>query len=339
MVNVFYESVSTNEDGTPGTTEEVNVHAVKSIVGSLDASWEDPVQFWRSQLYYFSTSKKASGEKCSRIINIYDHRLLAKISIEKLPTSVNSLLSTRIPATLLAQAPTTHIQVHPENGRALNLLRIKDGDRCARCSIGTLKVQKAVELGHTFFLGTRYSKPLRAYVSRGNAISPKEDSGTDTLPSETSSRIPLQMGCHGIGVSRMIGVVANSMADETGLNWPRVMAPFEVVIIARKGYDEAAVEVYDALSNINTPSPTSQENITHHNPCSRLDVVLDDRQKDFIPKLIDAELIGIPVIVVLGRAWEAGRGCEVLCRRLAKLRAEISLEDLPSYVTSLLERL
>ncbi|KAI9790268.1 MAG: hypothetical protein M1816_005293 [Peltula sp. TS41687] len=341
LVNVFFETVAP-EKGKTSAHKEVNVHAVKTIVPSLDASREDPVAHWVSKMHQYYDAEKVSDESDFRIINLYDHRLLAKLSTEKLPSSIDALLSRKIPSNIIAQAQTSHLQVHRKDGRALNLLQIQTGDRCARCSTGTLKVQKAVELGHTFFLGSRYSKPLRASVSLGTTPSPKE-SGVDQVPPEKEpsggSRVPMQMGCHGIGVSRMIGVVANTLADEMGLNWPRVMAPFEVVIIAKQGYDEDALQVYDALSTVNSASPTVQQNINSQNTSSRLDVVLDDRQEEFIPKLCVADLIGVPVIVVLGRAWESSRKCEVLCRRLAKLRVEVSLEELPSYVNSILERL
>lgn len=382
LVNVFYPSVSTNKDSAAESTGDVNVHAIKSIIGSLNASLEDPVAFWKSKIQDSSADEEASDKKpkvhdpsaaekasdekpeihnrsaveaadknSSRTINIYDYRVLAKYSQESLTDGVNSLLSKRIPAGLLAQGSTTHIYTRPENGRALDLLRIKDGDTCAKCSARSLKVQKAVELGHTFFLGTRYSKPLRAYVtSSGHSKKPRdtttssEEGMTDQHSSEkdstNSTMIPLQMGCYGIGVSRMIGVVADTMADERGLNWPRVMAPFEVVVIAKEGNEEDAVMVYDALSNANpSSSPTKWQKTDKQNATGSLDVVLDDRQKRFISKLVDADLIGFPVAVILGRAWASERKCEVQCRRMGNLQAEISLADLPSYVSFLVERL
>lgn len=333
------------------------MHAVKRVVASVDASREDPVDFWMSKVHQPPAAEKESDKNPARIINIYDYRLSTTISKESLPAKANSLLSRKlIPTSLLEEASTTQIYDHPQSGSPLNLLRIKDGDTCPKCSKETLKVQRAVELGHTFFLGTRYSEPLRAYVtsfgrrkqSQGAVRSPEEGRG-DEKSSEKEPptwKIPLQMGCHGIGVSRMIGAVADSMADEIGLNWPRVIAPFEVVIIAREGFEDGAEMVYDVLSENSSTSfmrrrhnnnnSNNNDNETARKP---LDVVLDDRQTDFIWKIKDAELIGFPVIVILGRAWVSDRVCEVQCRRLGNLKVEISLDRLRSYVAALLDKL
>jgi prolyl-tRNA synthetase len=185
----------------------------------------------------------------------------------------------------------------------------KPGDTCPRCSHGKLDVQKAIEVGHTFHLGTRYSEPLNAVVA---------------LPDQNLSS-PIQMGCHGIGVSRIIGAVASLLADDKGLNWPRVMAPYETIILSSPQTDEEdAVEVYDALSGKGGEV---------------VDLVLDDRVgKSLGWKLRDADLIGYPVVVVLGRGWKDRREVEVQCRRLG-VKKEVGLEDLRSAVLELLEQL
>ncbi|KAL5465946.1 hypothetical protein PMIN06_000288 [Paraphaeosphaeria minitans] len=157
----------------------------------------------------------------------------------------------------------------------------RPGDPCPRCPTGTLAVQKAIEVAHTFHLGTRYSYPLSALVA---------------VPHSTQKEA-IHMGCHGIGVSRLLGSIASLLVDSAGLNWPRAIAPFEAVVVTTpKVADEDAVGVYDALEGI--------------------DVVLDDREgKSLGWKLRDADLIGYPVVVVLGKSWQSGQ-VEVQCRRL-----------------------
>lgn len=157
----------------------------------------------------------------------------------------------------------------------------RSGDACPRCSTGKLDVQKAIEVGHTFHLGTRYSDPLSALIA---------------VPNSTE-KVPIHMGCHGIGVSRLLGSIASLLSDSAGLNWPRAVAPFEVVVVtAPQITKEDSADVYDQLDGIDT--------------------VIDDREGKSVGwKLRDADLIGYPVIVVLGKAWKDGKA-EVQCRRL-----------------------
>jgi prolyl-tRNA synthetase len=186
----------------------------------------------------------------------------------------------------------------------------KPGDSCPHCESGKLSVQKAVEVGHTFHLGTRYSDPLQALV----AVPDKK------LPEA------MHMGCHGIGVSRLIGAVASQLADKRGLNWPRVIAPYEAVVITTPQVDEKdTLQVYDALVG-----QDGQE---------RVDVVLDDRlSKRTAWQLNDADMIGFPVIVVLGKSWKEKREVEVQCRRLG-VKKNVVLENVRGEVLDLLNQM
>lgn len=287
---------------------EVNARAVKAVLPELDSSVDDPLPFWEHQ----STAPR-------KLINLFDHSisegakkfLQSENNLDMFPESMDDAVSrTRIERTFKDSS-------HEE---PLNLLRIRDGDNCPRCSDGTLRVQKAIELGHTFHLGTRYSEPLEANVKVPAEVVAGTASASSPAKDSILIEVPMQMGCHGIGVSRMIGAVADTLADEKGLNWPRVMAPFEVVIVSGKDLDEAAREVYDTLEN------------------SEMDIILDDRKATFPWKMQDADLIGYPVIVVVGRGWDTNKKCEIQCRRLG-IRREVSFTELPAMVNSLLEQL
>lgn len=194
------------------------------------------------------------------------------------------------------------------------------GKTCPKCGSQSLNVDTAVEMGHTFNLGTRYSKPLNASITSNAARSnwaKSSSSGETALDPESA---PMQMGCHGIGVSRLIAVMADYFKDSKGLNWPRVMAPFEAVIVPIKGLEDHVVRVGDALDGI--------------------DCVIDDRQRDLGWKLRDADMIGYPVIIVIGRGWEHGeKMCEVQCRRLDGFKRNVPLEQLRSVVQDLLAKL
>jgi prolyl-tRNA synthetase len=125
----------------------------------------------------------------------------------------------------------------------------------------------------------------------------------------------------------MIGAVADTLVDDQGLNWPRVMAPFEVVIVPSKSWNKDALEVYDELYT--APVGTGY---------SGIDLVLDDRAVSFPWKMRDADLVGFPIIVVVGRRWEAEKMCEVQCRRLG-IRQELHIGELQNFVMSLLVQL
>lgn len=320
LVNVWYPSPATSDLAT-STIPEVNVHAVKAVFPDLDASVEDPILLWET---FIGGSRRNGSAKVARttLLNLVDCRLpeYAQSSIittdSHLPVWPKSMefLPLETDMVLINKDPSTH--------QPLNLLRIADRDACPRCYDGRLKVQRAIELGHTFHLGTRYSEPLSATVNV-----PADDSGAFKIEAALSSQVPMQMGCHGIGVSRMIGAVADNLADDKGLNWPRVMAPFEVVIVPGKGLDEAALKVYDVLCRV----PTGPGN-------SQLDLILDDRETSFPWKMQDADLVGYPVIVVVGRRWKAENLCEVQCRRL-QLRQEVAIGELADFVRSVLAQL
>jgi prolyl-tRNA synthetase len=165
-------------------------------------------------------------------------------------------------------------------------------------------------VGHTFHLGTRYSEPLNAVIA---------------LPDQNLSS-PIQMGCHGIGVSRIIGAVAALLSDAKGLNWPRVIAPYEAIILTTPQTEEKdALEVYDAVYG--------------ERGGGNVDLVLDDRTRVSLGwKLKDADLIGYPVVVVLGRRWKERREVEVQCRRLG-VKKDVGLSELRTEVLGLLGQL
>ena len=205
-------------------------------------------------------------------------------------------------------------------GFAINeeLDSFKERSKCPKCSDTSIKALRAIELGHTFHLGTRYSKPL------GLAIAPNPPERSNTILAQME-KTPLQMGCHGIGISRMIAAVAAIYADSKGLNWPRLMAPFEVVVVPGRRHMLDTSTISEALNDRSCLEPP-------------IDVAVDDRDKEFGWKLNDADLIGYPVIVILGRNWTKMRTCEVQCRRL-EVKEDVHINELGARVRELLDKL
>ena len=235
-----------------------------------------------------------------------------------------------------------------------SIVKIAASDPCPNCDEGEIKRTKAIELGHTFHLGTRYSGPLDACftpsleqstaqvttstVDTSDIAKHPNFTGIDEPQSsrsiQASRKVPIQMGCHGIGISRMIAAVADTLADTTGLNWPRVMAPFEVVIISKEEHQDQVPIVYNALNTMTSKS-TLAFNESMDMP---LDIIVDDRTQGLVWKLKDADLIGYPVIVVLGKRYRKQGVCEVQCRRLG-VKEDVHIDRLNRRVRGLLQQL
>ncbi|OTA24040.1 hypothetical protein BTJ68_13273 [Hortaea werneckii EXF-2000] len=169
---------------------------------------------------------------------------------------------------------------------------------------GKLRLQQATEIGHTFHLGTRYSHPMQLQVLDAN-----------------NKQVSVSMGCHGIGVSRLIGAIATLLADEEGLGWPMAIAPFEAVLISTPSVDKADVEsLYDQVHN------------------AAIDMTIDDRDRAIGWKLNDADLVGYPFVVVIGRAWADKQALELQCRRIG-IKEEVRAADVVSRIAELSQKL
>ncbi|MDA8613587.1 proline--tRNA ligase [Gammaproteobacteria bacterium] len=138
---------------------------------------------------------------------------------------------------------------------------------------GIIEIKKGIEVGHIFQLGRVYTQAMRANVLD------QEGKATD-----------LFMGCYGIGVSRLVAAAIEQNNDEKGIIWPEAIAPFEVNIVAI-GFEKdqkiakAAIDLYNKLSSMG------------------YEVLLDDRKDGYGTKMKDAELIGVPINIVVGKQY------------------------------------
>ena len=249
-------------------------------------------------------------DQISSYANLHALKKAVPDSIE-LDTGIEpSTLTTLLPKT--TSKITISDRTLTSSPSATDLTITSPGDAFPHCATGHLHVQRAIEVGHTFHLGTRYSEPLNAYIAG---------------PDKDTKWVPMQMGCHGIGVSRLIGAIASLLSDSKGLLWPRVVAPFEVAILPTLQTEATdATEVYDTVVGGGSQIDT-------------IDAVLDDRPiKSLGWKLKDADLIGYPVVIVMGRGWKENRELEVQCRRLG-VKRNVGFDDLRSEVERLLEQL
>ncbi|KAI4257141.1 MAG: hypothetical protein LQ352_001781 [Teloschistes flavicans] len=297
---------------------EVNPNLVKFLYPHLDLSIEHALGIFIDHWKENPPSKDAKGLELlsrPRLVRIYDYRIPM--------SSMNHHQSTIGGGHLLHEFPSNvdlEIVVHRSS---LDLARIQEGDRCPKCGSKSLRLQQAVELGHTFYLGDRYSRPMDAkfktppaqQIDQTSLITPR---GESELRPDGKDKSFFQMGCHGIGISRIIAAVADALADQQGLLWPRVMAPFEAVILSNEDHQAAAESVWDIL--------------TRHEPgFDPIDAILDDRDRGLGWKLKDADLIGFPVVVVLGSTYSKEHVCEVSVRRLGS-REKVAMQSLREYV-------
>ena len=151
---------------------------------------------------------------------------------------------------------------------------VEAGEFCPQCG-APLKVTKGIEVGNIFKLGTKYSKPM-------NAVYTDVDGKTK----------PYVMGCYGIGITRTAAAAVEKHHDEHGIKWPLAIAPYHVVVVPVNVKDELQVEtaqkIYDKLLDAN------------------VEVVLDDREVRAGVKFKDADLIGFPYRITVGKTIQEG---------------------------------
>jgi len=177
--------------------------------------------------------------------------------------------------------------------RFVEAAEVRAGDLCPDCQSPVI-IDRAIEIGHIFQLGRKYAEALDLTV----------------LDKDGKSRV-VTMGSYGIGVSRAVAAIAEQTYDEFGLNWPREVAPADIHIVAT-GKDDEPFNV--------------AEKFAADIEAAGLRVMLDDR-RDASPgvKFKDAELIGIPFIMVVGKGLADGR-IEFRTRRTGE-KAELSLDN------------
>ena len=179
--------------------------------------------------------------------------------------------------------------------RFADLREIHEGDACPVCG-GHLHLQVAIEVGHIFKLETKYSAPLGA-----------------TFLDEDGSEKPLVMGSYGIGPGRIIAAAVEQHHDENGIVWPRSLAPYDVHVVALPGAEQQAEEAARALDEAGA------------------EVLLDDRDARAGEKFADADLLGLPLRVTVGKKTLEDGAVDVRDRATGEER-RVALGELGSIV-------
>ncbi len=181
-----------------------------------------------------------------------------------------------------------------------------DSDPCPRCN-QPMGLHHGIEVGHVFQLGTKYSGRL----------------GAEFLD-ESGRRRPYIMGCYGIGINRIAAAAVETFADEHGMVWPPGIAPHQVAVLclntAKPALADASQRVYEQLL------------------ADGLDVLLDDRDARPGSKFKDADLLGFPVKVIVGRGYEKNGMFEVQVRKSGEQK-DVAEDELAGEIHNIIERL
>ena len=184
----------------------------------------------------------------------------------------------------------------------VDLRTVTSGEGCPNCEEGALEVAKSLEIGHIFKLGTKYSESMGARVL-----------------TQDGKEVPIVMGSYGIGVERIMASAIELHHDADGIVWPKAIAPFDcVVTITNMKQDdlrEAGEKLYHDLQR------------------AGLDVLLDDREERAGVKFKDADLIGIPYRVTVGK--KAADGLVELFDRATKQTEDVRIKEIVERVQAL----
>lgn len=174
-----------------------------------------------------------------------------------------------------------------------DIKKMRAGDICPHCG-NQVRVVRGIEVGHIFKLGTRYSKALECKYL--------DENGKEQY---------MIMGCYGIGVSRVLSALVEQNCDEKGIVWPEFVAPYKLDIVVANSKDETQMSIAENIYN----------SLNIHDS-----VVLDDRKESFGVKLNDAELVGYPYVVIVGRG--AKDGIVEFIKRSTLDKTEVKIDDL-----------
>jgi prolyl-tRNA synthetase len=184
----------------------------------------------------------------------------------------------------------------------VDLRIVTSGEGCPKCESGTLEVAKSLEIGHIFKLGTKYSTSMNA-----------------TVLTQDGSEAPIVMGSYGIGVERIMASAIELHHDADGIIWPKAIAPFDCIVTITNTKQDELKE--------------AGERLYHDLQRAGLDVLLDDREERAGVKFKDADLIGIPYRIVIGK--KTVDGLAELFDRRTKQTEELKLKDAVERVQAL----
>jgi len=178
-----------------------------------------------------------------------------------------------------------------------------EGDACARCDSGSYRGFRGIEVGHVFLLGRKYSEPMQCTF----------------LDEEGNTRV-MEMGCYGIGITRVAAAAIEQNHDDGGIVWPMSIAPFEVEVVPLQMKDDDVV--------------AAGERIYRELQAAGVEVLLDDRNERPGAKFADADLVGVPLRIAIGKRSLKEGNVELKWRKEGEA-SNIAAADVVAHVTEL----
>ncbi len=190
-----------------------------------------------------------------------------------------------------------------------NISKVKEGQCCAKCGRGKLKIVRGIEIGNIFQLGTKYTESMKM-----------------TIHDENGKEIYPIMGCYGIGVGRCLASIVEENCDEKGIIWPYNVAPWQIYLCPLRLDDELVLKTSENLYN-------KLQNFGY-------EVIYDDRNISAGNKFADSELMGIPIRIVVSPRSLENNSIEIVVRKTGeKFMCELNDEKINSLLKEIVNKI
>jgi len=257
-------------------------------------------EFIMKDLYSFDSSEKNAMEFYEKVkqayFKIFKRCQLKVVAVEADSGTIGGDLSHEF--ILFAETGEDKVLYCSNCGYGANVEKVGKVRTCPKCK-KNLKTKNGIEIGHIFYLGTKYSEIMKA-----------------EFINKAGEKKPIIMGCYGIGVGRLMAAIVESSHDSKGIIWPESIAPYQthlLVLGADKKVKSSADKIYNNLQKNN------------------IEVLYDDRDKNPGEKFAEADLIGIPIRLVISEKTLAKDSVEIKKRGESKERL-IKVKELLKYV-------
>ena len=251
----------------------------------------------KMESFFKRAIRQASGDEVKRLTGA-DVGFVGPVNVKGVQVFADRALEGEVGLVTGANKNDYHyVGIHPgrdfQVDRFCDFRQVEEGDECDSCG-GEIRISRAIELGHIFKLGTRYSQKMGA-----------------TYLDADGKALPIVMGSYGIGLERILVAAIEQGADKDGIVWPPPLAPFNCVIVPLNMSDPKVVEISERLY-----SELDEE----------FDVLLDDRDERAGSKFKDSDLIGVPLRVTVGER-SLKKGLVELRERKSGKVSEFPIED------------
>ncbi len=242
-------------------------------------------EFIMKDLYSFHISEKEAlqfYEKAKQAyLKIFNRCGLEVVVVEADPGTIGGSLSHEF--MLLAETGEDKVLVCSKCGYGININKAGDIKNCPQCQ-GALKKENCIEAGHAFYLGTKYSQVMEA-----------------TFVDQTGQKQPIVMGCYGIGLGRLMGAIVEASHDKKGIIWPESVAPYQIHLLSLNSKSKS----------LQVKIKKTSDKLYQDLQKKDLEVLYDDRDKSPGEKFVEADLIGIPIRLVVSEKTIAKNSIEV----------------------------